>query len=92
MRRDKKLKNAKTVAELKKENEDLKSAANKHDDELTEVDLQLVELKQQLSSTAAKVKNLEAEKEKDYIENDDWVAKVFTNMSSEGRKEFRNAS
>lgn len=91
VRRDKKLNNAKTIAELKKENVDLKIAADKHDDELAEVDLHVIEVKQQLASTVARLNALEAEKEKDYIENDDWVVKVFTNMSTEARKEFRNA-
>ena len=91
MRREKKAKKTKSIAELMKENSELKEAANKHDDELAEVDLELREVREKLASLVAKMNELEAEKESEYVENDDWVAKVFRNMSTEGRKEFRNA-
>ena len=91
MRRVEKAKKAKTFAEIVKENDELKQAANKHDDELSEMDIKLREKSQKLESALTKVKVLEAEKESEYIENDDWVPKVYKNMSIEGRKEFRNA-
>ena len=91
MRRVEKAKKAKSFAQIVKENDELKQAANKHDDELSEMDIKLREKSQKLESALTKVKVLEAEKESEYIENDDWVPKVYKNMSIEGRKEFRNA-
>ena len=64
------------MAETLKENEDLKKAADKHDDELAEMDFQLNEMRQKLESALAKVKELEAERENEYIENNDSVPKV----------------
>ena len=64
------------MAETLKENEDLKKAADKHDDEVAEMDFQLNEMRQKLESALAKVKELEAERENEYIENNDSVPKV----------------
>ena len=73
MRRVEKAKKAKSFAQIVKENDELKQAANKHDDELSEMDIKLREKSQKLESALTKVKVLEAEKESEYIENDDWV-------------------
>ena len=69
MRRVEKAKKAKSFAQIVKENDELKQAANKHDDELSEMDIKLREKSQKLESALTKVKVLEAEKESEYIEN-----------------------
>ena len=84
-------KRAKSLAELVSENDELKRTQNTHDDQLVEVDLELQETKIALAEALAKIDVLEKEKEIDCIAHDDWVAKVYRCMSSEGRKEFRNA-
>ena len=81
----------KTIKELKEENELLKNTQDKHDDELAELDFKLKETEIELNNFQVKVKLLTDEKEKEEIDNDDWVGKVYKNMSSAGRKDFRNA-
>ena len=91
VRRAEKVRKSKSMAETVKENEDLKKAADKHDDELAEMDFQLNEMRQKLEKAVTRIKELETERENEYIENNDWVPKVYKNMSIEGRKEFKNA-
>ena len=69
----------------------MKKIQNKHDDELAELDIKLMETEHELIKSKDKIKQLVDDKEKDEIENDDWIAKVYKNMSSAGRKDFRNA-
>ena len=91
MRRAEKKKKDKSICELRKENEELKKAADNHDDQLAEMDLELNEMKHKLEGALAKIKELEAERDNEYIENDQWIPIVYRNMSIEGRKEFKNA-
>ena len=69
----------------------MKEIQNKHDDELAELDIKLRESESELIRCKEKVKQLTDEKEKEEIENDDWVGKVYKNMNSAGKKDFRNA-
>ena len=91
MRRAEKKKKDKSICELRKENEELKKAADNHDDQLAEMDLELNEMKHKLEGALAKIKELEAERDNEYMENDQWIPIVYRNMSIEGRKEFKNA-
>ena len=84
-------KKAKTLSEVMRENRELRSAQDKHDGQLTELDIELQETKIELEKANAKVDVLEKEKENGCFEHDDWVAKVVKSMSSEGKAEFRNA-
>ena len=58
---------------------------------MAELDIKLMETEHELIKSKDKIKQLVDDKEKDEIENDDWIAKVYKNMSSAGRKDFRNA-
>ena len=64
---------------------------DRHDDVLAELDIQLREVNIELEKSKERVKFLESEKENDGVDNDDWVKKVYSNISLEGRKDFRNA-
>ena len=66
----------------------MKINQNKHDDELAELDIKLSEAEHELVRCKDKVKELVDNKEKDEIGNDEWISKVYKNMSSAGRKDF----
>ena len=70
---------------------ELRKLQDRHDDVLAELDIQLREGNIELEKSKERVKFLESEKENDGVDNDDWVKKVYSNMSLEGRKDFRNA-
>ena len=67
-RKDKWKKNAKTLREVIKENQELKKALDKSDDQLTELDLELRESKMQDAAALAKVDALEKGNEIDCVE------------------------
>ena len=79
------------IKDLTEENAELRKALDKNDDQLTEMDFKLREAEIKVDELTAKVKHLEDSKEKEAFENDDWIKKVYMNMSSEGRKDLRNA-
>ena len=80
-----------SIQELKKENRELINIQNRHDDELAELDIKLSETEHELIKYKDRVKELLDNKEKDETENDEWISNVYKNMSSVGRKDFRNA-
>ena len=81
----------KTIKELIEETEAFKTTQDKHDDELVEMDFKLSETVKELNRYKDKVMQLIEERGKAETENDDWVGKVYKNMTSAGRKDFRNA-
>ena len=81
----------KTIEELREENKMMKEALDKNDDQLAELDFKLKETEIDNNKLREKIKNLEDGKEKEAFENDDWIRKVYDNLSSQGRSEFRNA-
>ena len=80
-----------TVKDMTDEINELRKLQDRHDDVLAELDIQLREVNIELEKSKERVKFLESEKENDGVDNDDWVKKVYSNMSLEGRKDFRNA-
>ena len=80
-----------SIKEMTNEISNLKKLQDKHDDELAELDIKLREIHVELERSEARVKLLESEKETDAFDNDDWLPKVYANMSTEGKRDFRNA-
>ena len=74
-----------------REEDQLRHAQDKHDDQLAEFDMEVKETKMELGKVLAKVDMLEFEKEGNCMEQDDWVAHVVKSMSAEGRTELLNA-
>ena len=68
----------------------LKKLRDKHDGELAELDIKLREIHVELERSETSVKLLEAEKETNAVDNDNWLPKVYANMSTEGKRDFRN--
>lgn len=86
-RKNTKVKN-KTIQELQDENAEMRKALSQHDDQLAEMDFKLREAEIENLEFKEKLKNLEDLNDKDAFENDDWVKKVYKNMSSTGKKYF----
>ena len=55
------------------------------------MDIKLRKTLIELDNTKTKVKEMLEQKEKQDIENDEWIAKVYKNMSTDGKKDFINA-
>ena len=79
-----------SIKEMTNEISNLKKLQEQHDDELAELDIKLREIHVELERSEARVKLLESEKETDAVDNDDWLPKVYANMSTEGKRDFRN--
>ena len=90
-RKDQNKKRAWTLTKLVREEDQLRHAQDKHDDQLAEFDMEVKETKMELGKVLAKVDMLEFEKEGNCMEQDDWVAHVVKSMSAEGRTELLNA-
>ena len=69
----------------------MRKVLNQHDDQLAEMDFKLREVEIENLELKEKLKNLEDLNDKEAFENDDWVEKVYKNMSSAGKKDFQNA-
>ena len=79
------------MAELLKENEEFKKQLNQNDDTITELDLELRDVKLKLEEALSKIDVLKKEKEEECLSHDDWVVKTYRNMSCDGKREFRDA-
>ena len=72
------------MAELLKENEEFKKQLNQNDDTITELDLELRDVKLKLEEALSKIDVLKKEKEEECLSHDDWVVKTYRNMSCDG--------
>ena len=80
----------KSIKEMTNEISNLKKLQDKHDGELAELDIKLREIHVELERSEISVKLLESEKETNAVNNDNWLPKVYANMSTEGKRDFRN--
>ena len=74
------------IQQVMKENDELKEAQNKHDDDIIELQFKVKELEIGEERSQIKIKHLEEELNKN---TDEWFLTVFKSLTPDGRREIK---